>query len=73
VLNDGGNAFDAAVTASSVLSVVEPYMSGLGGVGAAVCYHAPSGEYAVLDFHGRAAAAAAPERWSRWEEMIDGF
>src|SRR5215210_2059897 len=49
VLEDGGNAFDAAVAVGAALNVVEPMMSGVGGYGATVVYDAERGETRFLE------------------------
>src|SRR6266436_3321777 len=61
VLQDGGNAVDAAVTAAAVLSVVEPSMNGVGGDLFAIVYDAKSGTLHVLNASGRSAYAATPD------------
>jgi gamma-glutamyltranspeptidase/glutathione hydrolase len=64
ILADGGNAFDAAVATAATLNVVEPYMSGVGGIGIALVYVAKEDKVRALNFSGRAPKAAEPERFT---------
>src|SRR5215471_17243122 len=50
LLAEGGNAFDAAAATAAALNVVEPYMSGLAGMGMATCRVAAEGRIRTLDF-----------------------
>jgi gamma-glutamyltranspeptidase/glutathione hydrolase len=61
VLEQDGNAFDAAVAAGFVLQVVEPHLNGLGGEVPVIAHHAGRGETFVLCGQGTAPAAATPE------------
>ena len=54
VLDNGGNAIDAAVTAASVLSVVEPMMTGIGGDMFAIVWLAKEHRLVALNASGRA-------------------
>ncbi len=58
VLEQGGNAFDAAVAAGLVLQVVEPHLNGPGGEVPVIGFDAARGETFVLDGQGPAPAAA---------------
>ncbi|UCC26414.1 MAG: gamma-glutamyltransferase [Gemmatimonadales bacterium] len=62
ILRQGGNAFDAAVAASAVLSLVEPHMTGLGGDLFALFWSSREGRLVGLDASGRAGARMTPER-----------
>lgn len=52
VLEDGGNAFDAAVALGLFLAVVEPHNSGLGGVGYGLMYNHEEGEIYSVEYRG---------------------
>src|SRR5580658_8621892 len=64
VLEQGGNAFDAAVAAGLVLQVVEPHLNGMGGEVPAIAYDAARGETFVVCGQGTAPAAATPEAFA---------
>lgn len=61
VLENGGNAFDAAVAAAAVLNVTEPYMTGIGGDVFVIAWSAKEGRLVGLDASGRAGSKASPE------------
>ncbi len=65
VLQRGGNAIDAAVTAAAVLSVVEPHMTGLGGDVFALVWSAKEKRLVGLNSSGRAGARMTREELLR--------
>ncbi|TNJ48052.1 gamma-glutamyltransferase [Phaeobacter sp. B1627] len=54
VLENGGNAMDAAIVTALVLSIVEPWLSGVGGGGLLLWAPADGGQIDTLDFNVRA-------------------
>lgn len=71
VLNAGGNAFDAAVAVSAVLSVVEPISSGIGGGGFFLLHDAATGKDVFIDAREAAPAAATPDRYLKANGEFD--
>ncbi len=65
VLQQGGNAVDAAVTAAAVLNVVEPYMTGLGGDMFAILWSAPDGRLIGINASGRSGSLMTREALRR--------
>ena len=59
VLEQGGNAFDAAVAAGFVLQVVEPHMNGLGGEVPIIGYSVEAADVFVVNGQGPVPAAAS--------------
>lgn len=63
ILDQGGNAFDAAIAVAGVLAVVEPYNSGLGGGGFFLLHRARDGRQRMLDAREKAPLAARPDMY----------
>ncbi len=63
VLEQGGNAFDAAVAISAALAVVEPSSSGLGGGGFYLLHRSADGFETMVDAREKAPSAATRDMY----------
>jgi gamma-glutamyltranspeptidase / glutathione hydrolase len=61
VLEQGGNAIDAAVATAFAAGVAEPWMNGIGGGGFLVAWLAKEGRSVAVDYPMRSPAGATPE------------
>ena len=74
ILENGGNAFDAAVAISAALAVVEPYSSGIGGGGFWLLHRAADGKQVMIDGRERAPLAADRDMYLDKEgEVVPGL
>ncbi|MFW2438473.1 MAG: gamma-glutamyltransferase [Arenicellales bacterium] len=73
-LEQGGNAFDAAVAISATLAVVEPMSSGLGGGGFWLLHRASDGLQVMLDGREKAPSAATQNMYlDKQQKVIPGL
>lgn len=71
ILAEGGNAFDAAVAVSAMLSVVEPISSGLGGGGLFLLHDGKTGKDVFVDARETSPAAATPDKFLDKDGKLD--
>ncbi|WP_141335286.1 gamma-glutamyltransferase [Paenibacillus sp. tmac-D7] len=65
MLQQGGNAFDAAVAVSAALAAVYPHMTGLGGDAFFLVYDAALGKLRGFNGSGRSGRRVTPELFAR--------
>lgn len=69
ILQNGGNAVDAALACAFVQGVVDPMMCGIAGFGSMGVYMPGAGLHEYVDFHAPAPAAARDDMWA---DLIEG-
>jgi gamma-glutamyltranspeptidase/glutathione hydrolase len=68
VLARGGDCIDAAVATSFALGALEPWMSGVGGIGTMVVHRAREDRHEVISFGGESPAALDPRDYPLTED-----
>jgi gamma-glutamyltranspeptidase/glutathione hydrolase len=71
MIRQGGNAFDAAVAVSAMLSVVEPISSGIGGGGFFLLHDAKSGKDVFVDARETSPESATPQAFLDANGQLD--
>jgi gamma-glutamyltranspeptidase/glutathione hydrolase len=74
VLEDGGNAFDAAAAVQFALNVTQPHLSGIGGGSNILVRDGETGEVLAIDARETAPAATTPTTYAvPWAVRPNGF
>src|SRR5499433_2620622 len=63
ILRKGGNAIDAAVATGMAIGTVEPWMSGIGGIGFMTIYSAKEGRAWTIDYGPISAGKLDPRNY----------
>lgn len=72
ILQNGGNAIDAAVAAAAVLNVTEPHMTGMGGDMFAILWDADAGELVGLDASGKSGSKIDVDALAAEDDGVPG-
>lgn len=72
ILEQGGNAFDAAIATALTLNAVEPSMCGPGGASFWLIWNAKEKKLYSLDAGTQAPNAATPDKFANRQELLSG-